>query len=78
MGETEPQLDISHHQMKLPVLIKFLAKGVHGNLQTTQAIVKAVGDLLQTESKVLLLKITPTQLIKNGAVKVVQSKSILP
>lgn len=30
-------------------LIKFLAKGVHGSLQTTQAIVKAVGDLLQTE-----------------------------
>lgn len=29
-------------------------------------------------SKVLLLKITPTQLIKNGAVKVVQTKSILP
>ena len=42
MGEMEPQLDISFHQMKLPALgldyIEILAKGVHENSQTTQTI----------------------------------------
>lgn len=47
-------------------LIALLAKGVHRNPQTTQAVGKTLGCSPQTDSKSPLLKTTPTQLIEHG------------
>ena len=75
--EMDSQLDTTYHQMQLPVLpmgyIKFSCwpKVPHGNLQTTQAIVKTIDCFSQNDSKVLLLKITPAQLTENGKFKMV-------
>jgi hypothetical protein len=77
MGETELQLDISCHQMKLPVLgigyipLSCWPKGSHGNSQTTQAVVRTIGCSSQTDGKAPVLKITPTQLTEHGEVELV-------
>lgn len=66
MVETEPQLDISSHQMKLLVTgtgyIQFScwSKGSHQNPQTIQDIAKAIGGSQQTDSEALGLKTIPT------------------
>ena len=71
MGETEPQLDISCHQMNLTLLgmdyitSKCWPKLSNENPQTIQAIDNAISCSLQTEAKALLLKIIPIQLIKH-------------
>ena len=77
MGETELQLDISCHPMKLPVLgigyiqLSCWPKGSHGNSQTTQAVVRTIGCSSQTDGKAPVLKITPTQLTEHGEVELV-------
>jgi hypothetical protein len=38
----------------------------HENTQISQDLAKAIGCSLQTDNKVLLLKITPTHLIEHG------------
>ena len=66
-GETEPQLDISYQQIKLPVPgMGYISsscwpKGFHENPQTTQSIDKAIGCSPETYGKDPLLK-TPAQL----------------
>ena len=77
MVETESQLTISCHQMKLPVLtlgyiqLSCWSKGSLGNPQTTWAIDKAIGCSLQTDSKTPSLKTTPKQLTEHGEVELV-------
>lgn len=61
-GEAEPQMEISGHQMKHSVsglgyiLFSCWPMGSHGNPQTIQAVAKAIGCCLQTDSKTLLQK----------------------
>lgn len=69
------QLDISHHQVKPPVSemdyiqLNWWPNGLHGNPQAT----KAVGCSLQTDVKVILLKITLPYLIVHEEVKLVHN-----
>ena len=71
MNKVKPQLAISRQQMILPVLgLSFIElssrpKRSHGNTQTTQAFAKTIGCSPQTDSKSLLRKTTPTQLIQH-------------
>lgn len=73
-GKTNTQLDIFYHRMKLPVLgmtciqTRRWLKDPNGNPQTAQVIDKTLSDSPQTDDKVLLLKITPMQLIKHKEV----------
>lgn len=53
------------------------SKGSHGNLQTTQAIAKAIDCSPQTDIKALFLK-TPTQFIERGEVKLLRAHSLHP
>lgn len=46
-------------------------KKSHGNLQTTQAVAKAVGCSLKTGGEAPLLKKTSTQLTEHGGIKLV-------
>ena len=41
----------------------------HGSFQTTQAIAKVIGGSPQTDDKVLLLWVTPTQFIEQREIK---------
>lgn len=72
IGLTEPELDISCHQMKLLapsmglISTSCWPKGSLGNPQTTQATAKVIGGSLQANIKVLLLRTMPTQLSKHG------------
>lgn len=59
-------------------LIPLLAKGSHGNPQTTWADDKAISCSSQTDSKTPLLKTTSTQLTEHGEVKLVPTESFTP
>lgn len=83
MRKTEFQLAISCHQTASSIrtglfLIESWAKGPQGNPHTTPAIVKTIGYSPNTDNKVPLLKTTPTQLIKHGAVRKVPTMIIAP
>jgi hypothetical protein len=62
-------LDISCHQMKLPVagfgcLLGCFSTESHRNSQKTKGLAKTVGCTLQTDSKALSLKTIPIQIIE--------------
>jgi hypothetical protein len=77
MGKTELQIDITHHQMKLPILgIIYMEsncwpKGSHGNPQIIPAIVKAIGGSPQTDDKPPLLKTTAIGFTEHGGIEMV-------
>jgi hypothetical protein len=83
MGEAEPQMAISYHQIKLPVSgmsyimqLSCWPRWSHKNSQTTQAVIKAINCTLQTDHKAPLLKTTPMQLIKHGDIVLLSTQSL--
>jgi hypothetical protein len=83
MEEIESHLDTSCHQMELPILdlcdiyLSCWQKTPHWSLQTIQAIVKTIGCSPQSD-KTVLMKIMPTQLTEQGAIKMVPTESLHP
>lgn len=62
IGETKPQLDIFHYQVKNTRngLHPLWLKRLHGNHQIPPAITKAVDISIQIDNQAPLLKTTPT------------------
>lgn len=61
-GETEPKLDISHHQMKPPVLgmgsikLPCWPKGPHGKKKKTSSYCQHCWLVTQIDGKVLMIR----------------------
>lgn len=73
--EREPLLAISFHQKILVPWLYFIqpicwVKDSHRNSQTTQAVAIAIGCSAQTDSKVPLVKRSPTQLNEHEEVEI--------